>query len=367
MAKDILAVNVHQHLFNGEGGLCDIEGESTVRMRTTGVVLSCMVLFFQNEMKAQEFAREISQFVGENARPFLQPVVEGLNTNMHAGLFTTVNSTEGLHIGVRIVGMGVFVPDERKTFRPKPYSKVVEFTYNGILFLGDLEIVPGEFPTAAGLSRKQTFTGRLKRVRPKGSPYVGGLYDFIQQDATVTVGGYQDLSTILLGTPQITIGSLYGTELILRFLPTVSVENVGEVKSFGVGVKHNIGAHFSFPVDLAGQLMYQSLMLNANDKGYTATLEASTFSGQLSVSKTFSVSEIAGIAPYAGLGYESGTTDLRYEFADPYIGKQNLTFSTGSRVRFLVGVWTKIWKITLNADYNFALMSGFSVGLGVDL
>ena len=326
-----------------------------------------MVLFFTNDMKAQEFAREISQFVGENAKPFLEPVVEGLNTNLHAGLFTMVNSTEGLHIGVRIVGMGVFVPDERKMFRPKPYSKVVEFTSNGIAFLGDLEIAPGEFPTAAGLSRKQTFTGRLKRVRPKGSPYVAGVYDFIQQDATVTVGGYQDLSTILLGTPQVSIGSLYGTELVIRFLPTVRVENVGEVKSFGVGLKHNISSHFSLPVDLTGQLMYQSLTLNANDKGYTASLDASTFSGQFSISKTFPVGEIAGIAPYAGLGYESGTTDLRYEFADPYIGKQNLTFTSGSKFRLIGGVWSKIWKITLNADYNFAVMNGFSIGLGVEL
>ncbi|MEO8166925.1 MAG: DUF6588 family protein, partial [bacterium] len=118
--------------------------------------------------KAQEFAREISQFVGENARPFLEPVVEGLNTNLHAGLFSNVTPAEGLHVGVRLVGMGVFVPEERKTFHPKPFSKVVEFTYNGIIFLGDLDIAPAEFPTAVGLSRKQTFSGRLTHVRPKG-------------------------------------------------------------------------------------------------------------------------------------------------------------------------------------------------------
>lgn len=317
-----------------------------------------------NEVRAQEFAREISQFVGENARPFLQPIADGVHTTVHAGLFST-NVPDGFHVGVRLVAMGVSVPDEQKTFKPKPYNKTVEFTYNGLPFLGDLEIAPNELPTAAGLSKKQTFTGRLKRVRPKGSPYIPGIYDVIQQDATVTIGGHRDLSTILLATPQITVGSLYGTELVLRFLPAITVEDVGEVKSFGVGVKHDVGRYVSLPVDVSGQLIYQRLTMNARNKEFNLDADQSTFSLQLYVSKGFPFG-IVNLAPYAGFGYESGSLDVRYEFADPYIGKQSLTFSSGSRFRFIAGLSTKVWKITLNADYGVALMNGFSVGVGVD-
>lgn len=235
-------------------------------------VLAGRVLVFLimsgSSLHAQEFAREVSQFVGDNARPFLQPVVDALQSTIHAGLFHPVPAQDGLHIGLQLVAMTVVIPDEQKTFKPMPFSRTVEFTYNGVQFLGDLEIAPASFPTAAGLSRTSTFTGRLKRIRPKGLPYKPGLYDFIQQDATVTVGGYEDLSTVIVGMPQVTVGSLYGTDVMLRYIPPVTLPDIGEVKAFGFGVRHRVSRYFTLPVDITAQFMAQSLSMRAREKEY---------------------------------------------------------------------------------------------------
>ncbi len=316
-------------------------------------------------VEAQELASELSQFIGNNARPFLQPIVDGLSTDVNAGMFSPVPS-DGFHVGVTLVAMGVLIPDDRKTFKPAPYSKTVEFTYNGIRFLGDLDIAPAEFPTAAGLGKKQTYSGRLRRVRPKGSPYVPGIYDFIQYDATVSVGGYRDISTVLLATPQFSFGTYVNTSLSVRFLPTIRVRGVGEISSYGVGLKHDIGRYLFIPVDLSGQLMYQSLSVNAHDREFNAEFDQSSFAVQIHVGKSFSVG-VFDLGPYAGFGYESSTIDVRYEYADPYVGRQSVDFASGAQFRFVGGVCARLSQFTLNADYNLALMNGFSMGLGVEI
>jgi hypothetical protein len=328
--------------------------------RSIGTLL---LILFQIGANAQQFAREISQFVGGNARPFLQPVVDAVHANIHAGLFVPA-AADGLHIGVEVVAMGIVIPDDRKTFTPQPYNKTVEFTRNGVTYLGDLDIAPSELPTAAGLKKKYTFTGRLKRIRPKGLPYVPNpIYDSIQQDASVSVGGYQDLSTIIFGTPQLTIGSLYGTEVMVRFLPAIRVEDIGEVNSFGIGIRHLISRYVESPVDVAGSIMYQTFTLHASDEGYNAGLDLSSVSAQLFASKNLPLG-IVVLTPYAGAGWESGSVDVRYDFADPYIGKQNLTFTSGSRLRFVSGVRAKVWKLVAGVEYNVALLNGFAATVG---
>ncbi len=333
-------------------------------MGIRAAVLILLVLSF-SETSAQEFAREVSQFVGDNARPFLQPVADAVQSNIHAGLFGPAFYADGLHIGVQLTLMAIPIPDDRKTFTPNPFSKTVEFTYNGLPFLGDLEIAPSEFPTAVGLSKKQTFVGRLKRIRPKGSPYIPGVYDFIQQNATVSAGGYQDISTMFFAAPQLTIGSLFGTEIVLRYLPSIDVPDVGEVGSFGIGLRHGIGRYVQLPVDVSVQAMYQSMSMKANDKEYNVDADLSAFLLQLSASRTFPFG-LVSVSPYLGVGYESSSLDVSYVFADPYVGNQQLAFESGGQFRFAVGANMKIWKVAFNLSYAVARMNGYSLAFGVE-
>lgn len=313
---------------------------------------------------SQEFAREISQYVGSNARPFLQPVVDALQSNIHAGLFHPTFPSDGFHVSVQFVGMAVGIPDNLKTFRSEPFSRPVEFTQNGIVFLGDLELGASTLPTAAGLSRTVTFTGRLKRIRPKGLPYTPGLYDFIQRDGTVTIGGGNDLSTIVVGIPQVAIGSLYNTDLIVRYIPPITLPDLGEVRAFGVGLRHMFSQYVSLPVDMSVQLIYQSLGLAAQDREYKIDSDLSAFTLQVMLSKTISAG-LVRVSPYIAAGYEQATLQVNYVFADPYIGKQAVEFDSGGRARLTAGVGITLWKVNLHADYNLALLNGVSFGIGI--
>ncbi|HXF99512.1 MAG TPA: DUF6588 family protein [Bacteroidota bacterium] len=328
-----------------------------------GVLCSVVVAMWM-PASSQHFAREISQFVGENARPFLQPLADAVSSNVHAGLFAPAFGSDGLHVSVQIVGMAVGIPDELKTFKAAPFSRPVEFTQGGIVFIGDLQIPAATLPTAAGLSRTSTFTGRLTRVRPKGLPYTPGVYDFIQRDATVTVGGGEDFSTVIIGTPQLAVGSLYGTDLLVRYVPPVSLPELGEAKAFGIGVRHTVDRYVSLPFELGAVFMYQSLTLKANEQEYSVEADLSAYTLQIMLSKRIGMGLI-GFTPYAAAGYESGTLNVGYVFADPYIGKQQLEFDGGGRARLLVGIGFSISRITLQADYNIALLNGLSFGIGV--
>jgi len=334
-------------------------------VRALKKIAFCLVwlCFWNPSVHAQEFAREITQFVGENAVPFLQPLADALQSNLQAGMHTQLAS-DGFHFGVSLVAMGVAIPEESKTFAPKPFSSTVEFTYNGMTFLGDLEIAPSTLPTAAGLGREQTFTGRLQRVRPKGSPYVPGPYDFIQQNASVTIGGYRDISTIFFLTPQATIGSLLGTELTIRYLPEVPLEDVGKLSWFGIGVTHNISQYFSFPFNISASYMYQTMTLKASDQEFAVNADLKAMGGQLRLSKAFSAGFI-GIEPFTMAGYEKGRLEVRYSFADPYIGDQTVPLETNGRFRFVAGVAIKVLAFQLHADINKGEMVGYSMGIGL--
>lgn len=78
-------------------------------------------------------------------------------------------------------------------------------------------------------------------------------------------------------------------------------------------------------------------------------------------------SDAVAVMPYAGVGYERGSVDVRYAFADPYIGMQNLSFTQGGAYRFLAGISIMVSLVTLNADFNVASMNGFSARVGVEI
>lgn len=311
---------------------------------------------------AQQFSAETSQFLGANAQAFLKPLIDAMVVDMHSG-FAAIPEEEGFHISVRLVGMGTIVPDDQKVFKPKPFGRTVEFTYNGLPFLGDLEINPPELPTAVGLGKRYTFTGRLRRIRPKGSPYTGG-FDFIQQDASVTIGGYRDLTLVPMFAPQIDIGSFLGTGLALRFLPSVTIADVGELSALGIGIRHDVGRYFSLPVGISAQLNYQTMKVNAHDREFGVDIDVSGFSAQFCVNKNIPIG-LLGVMAYAGAGFESGSTDVRYTFADPYLGAQSVSLSGNNNFRFLAGFSVKMHHVSLNADVNIASMSGFTAGIGV--
>ena len=54
-----------------------------------------------------------------------------------------------------------------------------------------------------------------------------------------------NINQIVAGIPQLVIGSYFGTELLLRWVPTLNLgSNVGNFNFWGVGLKHSISQYF---------------------------------------------------------------------------------------------------------------------------
>jgi len=151
-----------------------------------------------------------------------------------------------------------------------------------------------------GLVRQHPIYGFLpQEMQDTLLSIMGGIPSFY----TLSAGG--DLNTIIAGVPQFEIGSLYGTEMLLRFVPPTDLgEYIGKFAFWGVGLKHSISQYFYDdsivyqnllhrneppPFDLAVQFVYQGTYLE-NKVGLTQSdlkANATILSFNLHASKSF--------------------------------------------------------------------------------
>jgi hypothetical protein len=158
--------------------------------------------------------------------------------------------------------------------------------------------------------------------------------------------------------PQIVVGGFMGTEVLVRWLPTIEVdEDLGDFGFFGFGVRHKISRYFeTLPVDVALGLYIQNLSLGE-------IISANLFAVNLSVSKTFSV-----VGVYGGLGYENAGVHAEYTFEYGEEEENVEIDMTGkNHFRFLLGASLNLFVLHLNADFSLGNQSALSVGLGFGL
>ena len=126
-----------------------------------------------------------------------------------------------------------------------------------------------------------------------------------------------DMSALIAAVPQLEIGSLWGTEALIRFIPPVEFDpNVGEFSFWGFGLKHSISQYFPERwFDMAVQAVYQGTNLK-NTVGFTESkLDASAtiWSGNVHVSKEW----WDAFAVYSGLNMEFIDVTSTYTYVLP--------------------------------------------------
>ncbi len=298
---------------------------------------------------AYELARSMARDIFElNGIPYLTPMVQAVNSTSNARFFNTAKIPQMVdkpYIKFGIHAMYGFVRDDMKTYQPRfpmdslDLSKIAQFgnidIINGtfsitdtaglIYYLFKTVIYNGyqegsiKFPessaTVLGHSdAKFTFEEDTLRELVKRHPVYAFLPENLRDTVLKTVedipnyyslpsGG--NLNTIFAFIPQIEIGSLYGTEILLRFIPPVRLKDeIGDFAFWGIAVKHSISQYFDdLPFDLAVQTAYQGTSLK-NKVGVTnADLSASTtiFNGNIHISKSFE--NIVDV--FSGLSFEN--------------------------------------------------------------
>lgn len=333
-----------------------------------------------------DMARMLGKDVFEiNGVPYLQPTVEVVNATSNSRFYNKAfvpSKVDKPYFKVGIHGMYGVVPEEKKTYSPQlpneEFSeKNLEFDpitgkfkygriYYSILPTPKIDSVSisdpyGLFYTALrGMFYNGLKDGSLKT--PQFAPTSLGhgkvsfelppdtlkkllqnltimgykIYDYLPkeiQDSLTNMlksfpaffnlpeGG--NLNYIFAMVPQIEIGSLYGTELLLRFIPPVDMGKIiGEFAFWGVGLKHSISQYFNEGdepnqryFDMAAQIVYQGTSLK-NDIGVTNTkLEANAtmLDFNIQVSKYFE--DIIDV--YSGFSYSFIEISSKYVYYIP--------------------------------------------------
>jgi hypothetical protein len=177
------------------------------------------------------------------------------------------------------------------------------------------------------------------------------------------------------------IGLPKGTDLKIRFVPSIDLGDEGTLKMFGIGIMHDVKQWIPgikmLPFDLSGFVGYTKFKMTTefdeeSTRNAEGVFEMSATTIQGLISKKFSV-----LTLYGGLGYNIAKSKLamrgEYDIDDDgdYADTReknpvNLDF-TASGPRATAGFRLKLAVITLHADYTLQKYNCLSVGFGINV
>jgi hypothetical protein len=396
---------------------------------------------------AVDVTRSLSKDLFEsNAVPYVQPMVTAINATSNARFYDHAyvpDSVDRPYFKISVNGMLGMVTDEMRSFVPMldfgprtdvvstltTYGKfvigqgglryVINPTYGDTLGLttslvkelfrdaldSGFIVLPPEAATLFGYMPNQHVllpdNGQMEKLlhaRPEykaldstGKAALDSLLLTLQLPPNLSMPPGVDLSTLIAAVPQFEIGSLWGTEALIRFIPPVEFDpNVGEFSFWGFGLKHSISQYFPERwFDAAIQAVYQGTKLT-NTVGFTESkLEASAtiWSANIHVSKewweTFAV--------YTGFNYENIDVTSAYTYVLPQEAQislgllpepppgekatptpeqpgdtkpQTSTVIAGDQnMKWTLGATVKVAGFRLAVDYSVSRFNIFSAGL----
>lgn len=150
-----------------------------------------------------------------------------------------------------------------------------------------------------------------------GRAGIDALFQTLTLPPALTLPPGANMSRLIAAVPQIEIGSLYGTELLVRFIPPLELDtNVGDFAFYGVGLRHSISQYFPERwFDCSVQGVYQHTTLT-NTIGLTESKLSATatiMSANIQVGKQFG----KYVDFYAGASYEHIDVTSTYTYTLP--------------------------------------------------
>lgn len=286
--------------------------------KITAVIFT--VLLFTTATNAQ-LENRLNVLDENDVKNFARPLVTSFTSGMSAGAFNTaaVPSFFGFSIGVR--AMYIFIPDDQRSFTPN---------------LGEGYVVNEDAPTIYGSKT--------------GITYLGG-----GSNPPVAYPGGLDETAIPIAFPQATL-SLFGTELLVRFVPlTIDDE---DLTLFGAGLKHDVGRYIPLlPVDVSVQILYNKLELSD-------IIDATHMAYGLIVSRS-----LALLTVYGAVQYETSSFDFSYDYINEYAPEENRNISVeidgDNDIRGVLGLSFKLPFLVINADYSIGAQNVLSTGLSL--
>ncbi|MCA1802525.1 MAG: hypothetical protein LC662_08710 [Rhodothermaceae bacterium] len=367
---------------------------NTVRALMAPVFLFCLLVISATPANAQieDTGKLIQSGIDDSnilIREYLKPAARGFGAGLNAGWFNSASTHSVLGFDVTFRLNAAIVPGSDKAF------DIAELGLQKITLANSGS---GITPTASGSSQSGPEVVVLETVE-----MMGGMQHTLELARfTMPAGsGFGYVPTPML---QASVGLPTGTDIIIRMLPTYTIDEYGSFSLWGLGVKHDLKTWLPggdlIPFDLSVMAGYTNFTTTT---GYTVEpgsgsyetdpgnydrpetwdnqrldIGSSAFTVNALIGKTFPV-----ITLYGGVGYETSTMNIKSignypviipeKLGDFYTGNRELDIITDpldiqirgtNNFRALAGLRLKLLILTISADYTVAEYSMASVGVG---
>ncbi|MDH7514906.1 MAG: hypothetical protein QHI48_03380 [Bacteroidota bacterium] len=278
--------------------------------------------------------------VKELARDYLRPAADAVGYSLNSGFFHSGRIEPKFHVWVGVKNVWIFIPTKDRTFIAKLPQTLTDLGY------------PAQVETATIAGEKGTVVHSYK-TDPYGNPYP----DFALPDGV-------KMENTFLVLPQISIGQIAATELLVRGIPPVTFEpGIGKIWCLGAGLRHSPTQYIELPFDLAFMAVAQRFEIGS-------IIDAVNLNANVHAGIPLGILEVFG-----GVGYESYSLTVSYKYSPtstdlPEVLREprsvELDFDR-MNYRFTTGVRLILPLIDLTAEYSFGIQDNLTLGAGIRL
>lgn len=310
-------------------------------------------------------------------RHYFEPVGRGFGPGLNAGWVTGASTHGVLGFDVRVNASLASVPSADRAFDVAELAS----RFTTIEHLSG----PTTSPTIAGESTPGSTVGATYTNPRTGNTET--LFDFRMPEGT----GFSYVPAPML---QASVGVPADTDLTLRLLPSITVQDELELNLFGLGARHELNQWLpgggALPVTLSVQAGYTSLDASVAfevepeiDAETENPYSASTWEGQKAEfsSDAFTVNALVGkdlpfVGVFGGLGWETSTVDLATPGSYPVVvpnadydpndseskpriveaveSPVDVSYDGANSVRAIVGAKLDLTILEISASYTLA-------------
>lgn len=275
-------------------------------------------------------------------KSYMKPIAKSIGIGLNNGWYNTARTHKTLGFDLTITANAVVVPPGGQyfMFRNSDYGNI-KLAHGTSHQMGTALGPNKEGPTLLVLDDHGNTTDKFKAL-----PGLGLKKQI----------GYNAVPVPMV---QLGLGMVHNTDLKLRFIPNINIQNSTEIGLWGVGIMHDIAKDISsIPFDLSVFGGYTHLFLSYDLSGYTAgnnkstEFSASSFTIQAIISKKFSVLTLYGAAGYNSTKTRVKLTGTYYLDYGTLHDPLNIPINASS-MTFSGGLMLKLFIFTINADYTF--------------
>ena len=271
----------------------------------------------------------LEQYSGARIQGYVQPLADALVANLSIGYVNSATSPRRFSFSLEMVGMTAAIDESMRTYTANTPAGFQPPTHETSTIFGG-PATPVQHSTIPGLS------------------YRGA-------------DGLVDAEYFPAAAPQLRLGGLFGTELVVRYASSSMVQILDEddfpdLTLLGIGVQHSISQYLMLPVDISVAASFNSIKF-----GDFVDLSATSFG--VNVGRSFGLFGVSG-----GIVSEGGSMNLTYTSTDPSgPGNVDVDIDVKRSVRFRAGAALNLGFIPIFGDAAVGDIMSYAAGLRLGL